>query len=144
MSKFIYRPSGPVISRRQLLKGTAAIAGAAVASSVLPASLRKAAAKTLAYPTLSSFDDIQHMVDIDAGTSEFRPLLRHVPGSQGLQRPDGHQACRCPDATATRFGRAGAGLISGARVAWLSPPSRRDWHRAKAAIGPKRGNLTAR
>ena len=41
MSKFLYRPSGPVISRRQLLKGTAAIAGAAVASSVLPASLRK-------------------------------------------------------------------------------------------------------
>jgi phospholipase C len=62
MSKFIYRPSGPVISRRQLLKGTAAIAGAAVASSVLPASLRKAAAKTLAYPTRSSLNDIKHIV----------------------------------------------------------------------------------
>ncbi len=94
MSKFIYRPSGPVISRRQLLKGTAAVAGAAVASSVLPASLRKAAAKTLAYPTRSSLGDIEHIVILMQENRSFDHYFGTFPGASGFNDPT---AIRLPD-----------------------------------------------
>ncbi len=87
MSKFLYGPSGPVISRRQLLKGTAAIAGAAVASSVLPASLRRAAAKTIANPTRSSLNDIKHIAILMQENRSFDHYFGTFPGVRGFNDP---------------------------------------------------------
>ena len=105
MSKFLYRPSGPVISRRQLLKGTAAIAGAAVASSVLPASLRRAAAKTLAYPTRSSLNDIKHIVVLMQENRSFDHYFGTFPGAPGL-RPRRPSPCRAATPSSTSPTRA--------------------------------------
>jgi hypothetical protein len=94
MSKFIYRPFGPVISRPQLLKGTAAVPGAAVASAVLPASLRKAAARTLAYPTRSSLDDIHHIVIWMQKNRSFDHYFGTFPGARGSTTCRGAPSCR--------------------------------------------------
>jgi phospholipase C len=77
---------GPTISRRQLLGGTAAV-GAAVLGSVLPASLRRAAARTLAYPTRSSLADIKHIVILMQENRSFDHYFGTFPGVRGFTDP---------------------------------------------------------
>ena len=91
MSKSEHRPerrSEPgLISRRQLLKGTFALAGGAAIGSVLPTSLRKAVANTLAYPTRSSLEDIKHVVILMQENRSFDHYFGTYPGVRGFNDP---------------------------------------------------------
>ena len=88
------RLAGPPISRRSLLGGTAAVAGAAVAGSVLPPSLRRAVARTLAYPTRSRLQDIKHIVILMQENRSFDHYFGTFPGVRGFTDP---KAIKLPD-----------------------------------------------
>jgi len=74
-----------------------------VASSVLPASLRKAAAKTLAYPMRSNLNDIGHIVILMQENRSFDHYFGTFPGARGfddttaIRLPDGNQVFYQPD-----------------------------------------------
>jgi phospholipase C len=77
----------PAISRRRFLGGAAAVGGAAVVGSVLPANLRRAAARTLAYPRPSRLDDIEHIVILMQENRSFDHYFGTFPGVRGFRDP---------------------------------------------------------
>ena len=85
---------GPVISRRRLLGGTAAVGGAAAVGFVLSNSLRQAAAKAVAHPRRSRLDDIKHIVILMQENRSFDHYFGTFPGVRGFQGPDGTHASR--------------------------------------------------
>ena len=79
--------TGPVMSRRKLLTRGAALAGAVAAGSVLPVSLRKAVAETLAHPRSSSLEDIEHVVILMQENRSFDHYFGTFPGARGFTDP---------------------------------------------------------
>ncbi len=80
-------PSGLVVSRRSVLTGATALTGAAVGAAVLPLSLRRALAKTLAYPQQGSISDIQHIVILMQENRSFDHYYGTMPGVRGFADP---------------------------------------------------------
>jgi phospholipase C len=78
---------GPFMTRRQLLGASAALAGASVLGSVLPESLRRAAATTLAHPTRTSLNDIKHVVILMQENRSFDHYFGTFPGVRGFRDP---------------------------------------------------------
>lgn len=77
----------PVVTRRSLLTSATALSGAAVGAAVLPLSLRKALATSLASPQRGRITDIQHIVILMQENRSFDHYYGTMPGVRGFADP---------------------------------------------------------
>ena len=81
-------PSGQLaVSRRALLTGAAALTGAAYGAGVLPVSLRRALAASLASPPRARLSDIEHIVILMQENRSFDHYFGAMPGVRGFADP---------------------------------------------------------
>jgi phospholipase C len=82
------KPSRLVVSRRSLLTGATALTGAAAGAGVLPLSLRKAMAASLASSRQTgSINDIEHIVILMQENRSFDHYYGTMPGVRGFSDP---------------------------------------------------------
>jgi len=72
------------LSRRRLLTGATALSGVAAGAAVLPPSLRRALATTLASPPAGSLRDIEHIVILMQENRSFDHYFGTMPGVRGF------------------------------------------------------------
>jgi phospholipase C len=87
------RPSQE-LSRRRLLTSATALSGITAGAAVLPVSLRKALAATLADPPGGSLGDIEHIVILMQENRSFDHYFGTMPGVRGFSDP---AAIKLPD-----------------------------------------------
>jgi phospholipase C len=75
------------VSRRSLITSATAVAGVAAGASVLPLSLQKAMASSLAYPSRGSLRDIKHIVILMQENRSFDHYFGTMPGVRGFSDP---------------------------------------------------------
>jgi phospholipase C len=76
-----------VVTRRRLLTSATALTGAAAGAAVLPLSVRKAAAASLASPARARLADIQHIVILMQENRSFDHYFGTMPGVRGFADP---------------------------------------------------------
>ncbi len=82
------KPSGLLVSRRSLLSTATALSGAAAGATVLPVSLRKALASTLASTRpAGGINDIEHIVILMQENRSFDHYFGTMPGVRGFADP---------------------------------------------------------
>jgi phospholipase C len=81
-------------TRRRVLAGATALSGVAVGATVLPLSLRRALAATLADPPAGSLADVEHIVILMQENRSFDHYFGTMPGVRGFADP---AAIRLPD-----------------------------------------------
>ncbi len=81
-------------TRRRLLAGATILSGAGVGATVLPLSLRRALAATLADPPAGSLADVEHIVILMQENRSFDHYFGTMPGVRGFADP---AAIRLPD-----------------------------------------------
>jgi phospholipase C len=86
--------SRPGLTRRRLLTTATALSGIAAGTAVLPASLNRALAATLANPPRGSLRDIEHIVILMQENRSFDHYFGAMPGVRGFADPG---AIRLPD-----------------------------------------------
>jgi phospholipase C len=77
----------PSVTRRRLLAGATAAAGAGLAAAALPPSLRKALIGTLADPPRTGLSDIRHIVILMQENRSFDHYFGTMPGVRGFADP---------------------------------------------------------
>jgi len=75
------------VSRRALLTGATALTGAAYGAGVLPVSLRRALAASLASPPRARLSDIEHIVILMQENRSFDHYFGAMPGVRGFADP---------------------------------------------------------
>jgi phospholipase C len=78
---------GLVVSRRQLLTGATALAGAGFGAAVLPLNLRRALAATVASPPRARLSDIKNIVILMQENRSFDHYFGTMPGVRGFGDP---------------------------------------------------------
>jgi phospholipase C len=84
----------PEFSRRRVLAGATVLSGVAVGAAVLPVSLRRMLAATLADPPAGSLADVEHIVILMQENRSFDHYFGTMPGVRGFADP---AAIRLPD-----------------------------------------------
>jgi phospholipase C len=84
----------PGLTRRRLLATATALSGVAAGAGILPASVRRALAATLADPPRGSLADIEHIVILMQENRSFDHYFGAMPGVRGFDDP---AAIRLPD-----------------------------------------------
>ena len=81
-------PGRAPLSRRGLLGGATALTGAAICGGILPVSLTRAVAATLAAPRRAALGDIEHIVILMQENRSFDHYFGTMPGVRGFADPD--------------------------------------------------------